>query len=587
MLEALGVENRGLVAGTPRVERGDEFGWHTPLLQMSIRSEFERHDRTPPYFEDLRTLYALPITDWGLAFKPQLWMFHIASPAAAYSFYHYFMISMFIIGFTLLLIRLGGNNFESLFGALALFFAAYTQYWWNAAANFFFPFFPWIVLSLLLPIRLAWRLLIFYWLIVCGLLTYFYPPNAIALGFVGFVLIVSLQPALLRPRRLALLALTAGAAVATSVFYLRDALRALADTVYPGQRVNAGGGLGFDRWLSQLVPTSQIDGHTSLVAGINVGELATLGSVYVLAIACFFPWREFTADASRSELQRLAPIAVGLIATQAWMMISLPAWAGYPLLWHRVPPGRMVLAGGLLLVLLAFLLGHTRPLRFTWLRLATFGTILLLVWTAYKRPHGIDLLAAWRDWAILAPVAVIAFLVHRGSLSPKNANGALLASAAVLAAASFGNYNPIQSADPIFARHETPVTRDLERRLRVERRGYLVLPWGSSFFAHTGLPLVGLGYPSITYSTFAPALDFWRRLYPELPPDEFDNVFNNVGGFSVGDVAKPSRVPGTLVTLAPVAPFEQKDLTVCDLITDRVRPFAHGIGCRDTRAGRP
>jgi hypothetical protein len=65
------------------------------------------------------------------------------------------------------------------------------------------------------------------------------------------------------------------------------------------------------------------------------------------------------------------------------------------------------------------------------------------------------------------------------------------------------------------------------------------LPWGSSFFAHTGLPLVGLGYPSIAYSTFEPALDLWRKVYPDLTPDELQSLFNNAGGFAFGDVRRP------------------------------------------------
>jgi hypothetical protein len=61
VLGELGETDTGLIAGIPRVERGDEFAWQTPLLQMTLRSRFQRFDRTPPYFEDLRTLYPMPI----------------------------------------------------------------------------------------------------------------------------------------------------------------------------------------------------------------------------------------------------------------------------------------------------------------------------------------------------------------------------------------------------------------------------------------------------------------------------------------------------------------------------------------------
>src|SRR5262245_26460699 len=148
---------------------------------MTLRSGFQRFDRTPPYFEDLRTLYAMPIRDWAIVFKPQFWLFFITSPATAYSFYHFILIAMFVVGFTALFVQLGGRELHSFLMALVLFFASYTQYWWDGASNFFLPFFPWIVLAPMWRLSLGARLLLFYWLLVCGLLTYFYPPNAIAL----------------------------------------------------------------------------------------------------------------------------------------------------------------------------------------------------------------------------------------------------------------------------------------------------------------------------------------------------------------------------------------------------------------------
>ena len=154
-----------------------------------------------------------------------------------------------------------------------------------------------------------------------------------------------------------------------------------------------------------------------------------------------------------------------------------------------------------------------------------------------------------------------------------------LASAAVLGAISFGTFNPIQSTKAIFRKHRTPFTAELDRRLQTEKRGYLLLPWGTSFFAHSGLPLIALGYPSLTYSTFDPALDLWRKVYPEITPEQFRPLFDNAGGFAFGDVAAPLRVPGTLVTLAPMAPFTRPGATVCDFIRPSRAAMAAAVGC--------
>ncbi len=541
VLRELGETDTGLIAGIPRVERGDEFAWQTPLLQMTLRSRFKRFNRTPPYFEDLRTLYAMPILDWALIFKPQFWLFFIAPPAVAYSFYHFLLITMFIVGFTILFVHFGGRQLDSLLMALVLYFSSYTQYWWNGSSNFLLPFFPWIVLTLIWDIRFSMRLLLFFWLLVCSLLTYFYPPNAIALGFVALVLWATVRPKLLMWPNLLPIGLTAAGATATVLFYLREPISRLADTVYPGHRVSAGGAVTFEWWLTQFLPTSQMNDHVPLTATSNICELSTMGSIYVLTVL-LLPWRELVARTKRDEWRRWVWLVGGLAATQAWMTIYMPPWVGYPLLWHLVPSGRMVLAGGLLLLVTAFLLGQTHGLQLTASGCLCFAIALALAWFVFKRPQGIGMIEAYRDWVFIVPVVVVATLQAMKMLSPVRANATLLASAAILGVISFGTFNPIQSTQAIFRRHRTPFTTELDRRLQTEKRGYLLLPWSTSFFAHSGLPLIALGYPSLTYSTFDPALDLWRKVYPEIPPEQFRSLFDNAGGFAFGDVPAPLRV---------------------------------------------
>jgi hypothetical protein len=578
VLQQLGVTETGVVAGLPRIERGDEFGWQTPLLQMTLRGGFQRFDRTPPYFEDLRTLYAMPILDWAIVFKPQFWLFFVAPPATAYSFYHFLLISMVVVGFTALFTQLGGRHIDSLFMALALFFASYTQYWWDGAANFFFPFFPWIVLALLWPIRLGVRLILFFWLLVCGLLTYFYPPFAISLGFVALILWAVIRPELLlRWRNLVAIGLTAAAAAATVVFYLWEPLRKLSDTVYPGHRIVGGGTVYFKWWLTQFLPTSQMNHHRPLLPVPNICELATMGSIYVLAVLFFARWPDLILGSASEERRRWMLLGGGLLATQAWMTLSLPPWIGYPLLWHLVPPGRMLLAGGLMLVILAFVLGQARPLRFTLFRCLSFGATLVLAWALFKRDHGIGLREAYRDWIFIVPVGFVTLLQAARLLTPARVNTTLLASAAALGAVSFGTFNPIQSTTPIFEKHTTAVTADFDHRLAREGRGYLALTWGDTFFSHTGLPLIALGYPLVSYSTFDPAMDLWSKVYPELPPDQLRAAFNNVGSVGFGDVAAPRWTP--IYTEAPIAPFRRPGATVCDFIRPSRAAFAPLAGC--------
>ena len=130
-------------------------------------------------------------------------------------------------------------------------------------------------------------------------------------------------------------------------------------------------------------------------------------------------------------------------------------------------------------------------------------------------------------------------------------NRALLASAAVVGLLAFGDFNPVQSTRPIFARPNTWMTRALDQRVK-DGCTTFVIPFEWSFFGHTGSPLVGLGYPSLAHATFEPHLAYWRKLFPELPPDEFNILFNNVGVFVAGDTERPRRIPGTLATEVPM-----------------------------------
>jgi hypothetical protein len=302
-----------------------------------------------------------------------------------------------------------------------------------------------------------------------------------------------------------------------------------------------------------------------------------MGSIYVLAVMFFAPWPDLVRRSTAEERRRWLIIGGGLLAMQAWMTVALPPWVGYPLLWHLVPPGRMVLAGGLALVLLAFLLGQARPLQLTPSRCLSFGLTLVLAWALFKRDHGIGLREAYRDWIFIVPVALAALLQAARLLTPARANTALLASAAALGVISFGTFNPIQTTTPIFQRHQTSVTAEFDRRLAREGRGYLALSWGDTFFSHTGLPLIAMGYPNLSYSTFDPAMDLWSKVYPDVPADQLRAAFNNVGSIGFGEIPAPRWIP--IITEAPIAPFRRPGATVCDFIRPSRAAFAPSAGC--------
>jgi hypothetical protein len=237
----------------------------------------------------------------------------------------------------------------------------------------------------------------------------------------------------------------------------------------------------------------------------------------------------------------------------------------------------MVLAGGVMLLTFVFVLAQRHPLRPTGSSSLAFGLALVLGWALFKRDLGIGITEAYRDWVFAVPAAAAALLLSFGWLTAARANTLLLAAAAVLGIVSFGRFNPIQKTTPIFEKHQTAMTADFDRRIKEDGRGFLLLPWDTHWFSRTGLPLIAMGYPSLAYATFDPAMDLWARLYPDVPPDKLNRTFNNVGTFGFGDVPEPVWEP--IYTIGPMAPFIKPGVTVCDVIRPSRTMMAASAGC--------
>lgn len=106
-LQTVGAEDTGLVLGTPRGIRSDEFALFTPLLQATVNNGYRRFNATSLYHEDLRSTVSQPLRDWGMVFKPTSWGFLFLPAAYAFSLYHWGIIASFLVGYTLLF-RRGG-----------------------------------------------------------------------------------------------------------------------------------------------------------------------------------------------------------------------------------------------------------------------------------------------------------------------------------------------------------------------------------------------------------------------------------------------------------------------------------------------
>jgi len=508
VLNLIGVEDSGLARGAPRAIRSDEWAVVTPLTQATVNNHFERYNQTSLYQEDLRINYGLPIHDWGMIFKPTMWLYGWVNPAYAYSFHWFAITALFIVGYAWLLRWFGATPVLAFSLAIGLYFTGMVQFWWSEKGPIF-ALFPWV----LLPFATRWpiwlKAVAFYWLAVVWLLTNFYPPIQVSLAFVGAVLLLARAPELLRPARLGLLALAAALAAATVALYLGDYLLETASTLYPGAR-RSSGGLDLLLVASWIFPALNFDRNFD-AAFANICEVGTVGMYYALLILIFLDYRNWRA--LLNDKWSTWVLGGATLLMLAWVTLPLPWWAGTPFLWHYVPPSRMQFASGVLLLFFLFFVASRLGLRLTWLRMAITAVSLVL---GVAVGDALSKSTDWHDWLAL-PILVFALLYAR--ISPRQAHGAFAIASLVIGILIFFRFNPTQSAWPIFNHSETGVTRALDA-MQASNHGILA---ASGF---PGASANGLGYRSLSHVTAVPKLAFWKQHFPHMPQDELDAVFN-------------------------------------------------------------
>jgi len=543
LVNLLGYADSGPDVGGVQPIRSDEYAVVTPLTQATINNGFERINRTSLYGEDLRINYGLPIKDWGLIFKPTMWLYGWTNPAYAYSLHWFALSALFIFGYAWLFRWLGAAPVVGFALAGGLYFTGFVQFWWNEKGPLF-ALFPWVILPFAARIPLVWKAALFYWVAVAWLLTNFYPPVQVSLAFVGLVILLAREPGLFKPLPMAVLAFAAALATGTAALYLWDYLHATATTLYPGGRNFSGGVVPFRYWLSWLLPVVNFDRFYNSIVGANICEIGTVGLYYSLLIVCFLDftrWRQLWFDIGQRRV--VAVLGIGLVMMLAWMALPLPSWVGAPLLWNHVQPARMQYAGGLLLVCFLFVLAHSLGLRVSSTRLAIFCAAIVLGFLAWKydpaKSHFEDL--------IILIFTAVAFAVakHR----PGAAHASVAVASLLAGVLLFGRFNPLQSAWPIFNRPPNAVTKALDQ-LAASNDGILVV---------TGLPGAvgnGLGYRSLSHLTAVPQLEFWRKWFPDMPPAEFDAIFNRYSHVIPNGESQPRLLSPDSVGV-PIGPFQR------------------------------
>lgn len=530
-LRRLGVESQPLL-GTARQIRTDEWMVLTPMTQLAVRGGFKPEDQVSPYGQSLRGFIALPIADWSLAFKPQLWAYWILPPAYAYSMYWAILWGGMLSGYALLLRLCGVPMSLAVLGSVILWMSHFVQVWWTGPAPAF-ALAPWPAVILLSQLRTAAKCILVPYAAAVWMFGVLYPPYQIPTVLALGALALGLRRDVISLRSLVVVVGSGCAVLAIGYAYLHDVIEVMRSTVYPGSRVSSGGGLSSVQLASHVLPYLSTFNFAPLIGKSNECEVAVVSTALPLLLLCCIEYRSLSS-ALRQEAWPLCIIGGTLALMFAWIALPIPSVVGRVLLWHYVPPYRMTWAFGMLLTLAAVALLARVNVRFSLARVAVFCAGMLVSWLVGQR-WSMDLgqrvaLQAF-DWFELAAIACICLAWVAASYLKRTlgCDDRLMLGVAAAAAGivTFGTFNPVQQAHDIFEIPPSARQEEFRAQARANPNGWLVTP------GMYGAILNGAGIPAINHCLPAPQLEFFRAVFPEIAPAQFNDIFNRYANVMV------------------------------------------------------
>lgn len=557
-LNLLGVPTEPLF-GKARAVRSDDWAVLTPYFQIAVLGNGSTTDLISPYHSSLKAIWPLPIMDWSILFKPQLWSFWIFPPAYAFSLYFCLYWVSCVIGYTVLFKQLRSPLLLSIFGAIIIYSSHFVQVWWTTHAAVF-AFAPWPAIVFLSNIRTYIKIPLLYWVTTFYIFSDLYPAFIISGSFAFLVMVIAYRKDALTIKNIAIGAATAVAAVATLYLYFGDLFFILKNTVYPGSRYMSGGGVVGSRMLAHIFPFFTTSNFNPVLANSNQCEIAVISTFLPLTFICFADYSR-ALRYFRNHLKEVLIVGSGLFLMLLWMTVPVPASWGRLFLWTNVPGTRMVWGFGLLLSCALIISATSVSLRFSWLRWTAFSTSLIVSFVISKlvidqTSSNTDsntlrfLLDNWFDWIaiILFAMAGLCILLTRATAH----SSYIFAAAAFSGVITFSTFNPIQTAHPIF---ETPHSAKLDQfraSAKENPNGWVVVP------GIYGATINGVGIPSINHVLLAPELKFFKKFFTDMPETEFNNIFNRYHHVSPDITIETPFSPQSDVVRIPLKRFQQR-----------------------------
>ncbi|MES1220822.1 MAG: hypothetical protein ABUT20_35305, partial [Bacteroidota bacterium] len=326
-------EKRGLIEGKPLSLRSDEWMIVSSFTLAQEKDKFPMTNEALGY-GNTPLIMGLPVNHILSIIKPTLWGYYFLDNERAFSWQWNFKIFPFLIASFLFLMLFTKNNFNvSVFGSVWLFLSSAIQ-WWSINTEIFTLGFLSIVSLIYILYSNRAKLIVLNGLIFLlasySFIMILYPAYQVPFGYFLLALLAAFiisrrDPKLmLQKKSIKIPVLSACIVILLSLLYLffkecNETIKAVSNTVYPGQRIVTGGDFSFISLFRDNYSWFLNDTNFPAKWG-NICELSSFLMLSPLAIILIFY--------SYLKTKKISPFFIPLLIFQAVLYIWL--FRGFP-----------------------------------------------------------------------------------------------------------------------------------------------------------------------------------------------------------------------------------------------------------------
>ena len=431
-----GAATRPLI-GQPHSIQMEEWDFHTPaILNQAIRFHPFRVKSTPLGGHSVALFGNVPVAHISTLFRPQFWPFFVLPVEYAYAAYWQFKALILLTGVFTWLLFLTRSTLWAATGSLWYFFSPFTQwsYSWPSllpemigSICFAMVFACYLTVGKNRPLLAAAAVGFSIGVInfgLCADLSYIIPFIWLAaLFFAGWCVaqrgtIWNRRNELSTERRNLVIAAVSVVAVVSvlTCFQASDAIKGIADTVYPGKRFYEGGSLNIQGLLAHFFNWFNSEGHFPPGLG-NIRDAA--GFIWLAPVTLFCVDRLRLSSFQKASLVALSGLSVLLLA---WLLIPVPQWFGSMLALTRTGKTRPIPALGLAnigivaLTMSSFCSDIRRQMRMSFRAILrrTTGVLLLVALLLILTDQVFGWFYSWQQllFAITLTTLLISLIMH-------------------------------------------------------------------------------------------------------------------------------------------------------------------------------